>query len=382
MSLIGVSLSDILFIKSFGFIMNAALEVPIGFLSDRIRRKWILAASSFVYVAAQVIMLSVAGLPNRVAWLYVAECFVIVSSSLYSGTKSSILADDLKERDELHRFGVIQNSALSLMRIASSIFIWIGGVAYLIKPQLPFLLNIVILIVGGTIIMTFRETKSQPDGVLEPRLTLETQLADVKAGVRRIWVLVVVSSCGSAAFTFLGIVLQSYLQKGYGLRIESQVLYYQCYVFASMLGGFLIVPFLRSRRKMERVVLLYGVIALGFYMLARQPAWYTVLGVLLVMRAGYGAQNLFFLNEIHYFAKRTNRAMMHSLVSVGNCTLRALLLFTIGQFLKAGNIADIRVALFAVSLVTAIAIAPMLLLLRSFYIPQSSCTQKPENALV
>lgn len=358
---LGIDFKNIIFIKSFGYILNALLEVPIGFISDRVERKWILALSSLTYLVAQIIYITIT--KDTYQWLYLSEVLIMLSTSLYSGTKSSIIADHLKGERRMKDFGIVQNTALTLMKISDILFVFIGGLAFMYSYKMPYFLNMSILFLGAFLIIMFREKHDFQEKVT---FNVRKWLKPLMNDFGDIWVLIVPYGFTAATLTFLTISIQPYFQQTYNTDIKTMGFIYQLYILAGVIGGFFIVDKLRKRKNLKNISFVFFITGICFLLLSMNLALWQTLAVLILMRSIYGLQDIFFQNEIHYFADRSNRATLLSLVSVVRSLFRGLFFLAVYRLLAIDK-ADVKTVMFIIGIIYFIGISPLPFMFAKFY---------------
>lgn len=330
---LGIDTSAIFSLWGMSYLLNAVLEFPIGLISDRIPRRYILALSSFLFLLAQTFYIFVT--PSKIVLLYVSAAIEMISTSLYSGTKSAILADHLRSENRFQDFALIQSTALLLMRMMTLVLVAVGGILYAHHSRAPFYGNIIILFLGTFAILNFREKALLKTEIFTPIIS------PLNLDLKKIWGFVFYSAFLSSFFFFTGNLLQPYLEKVHHLQIKEQIFVYQLYLLAGVIGGFILVPWLRRRKVNYNIMFLFIFAGLIFLFFSFQISTLFAIGLFFFLRLIDGIQNIFFLNEIHFHTHRGTRATILSIKSIIESLIRALFHFAVGSsFISIGNNED------------------------------------------
>lgn len=131
----GLNLFQIFLLQSVFAIVFVLLEVPSGYVSDRLgRKKTLVVASVFGSLGAGVYAFG-----DSFWWFAAAEALIGVAASFSSGTDSALLFESLEELKRKSEFKRWEGSSESFNRVSEAVAAVLGGVLGAISLQWPFL---------------------------------------------------------------------------------------------------------------------------------------------------------------------------------------------------------------------------------------------------
>ena len=140
----GLSMTEIFLLQAIFAGTTGLLEFPSGLLADRIGyRRSLVLASVFTLIGWMVYLFS----PDF--WtIALAEVFVGIGLSLISGTDSAMLYESLVDMEDEERFATWHGRSRFFGQAAEGSAALFAGVLYSISPRAPFVLEVLIWVVG------------------------------------------------------------------------------------------------------------------------------------------------------------------------------------------------------------------------------------------
>ena len=141
---LGFTMTQIFVIKAIFAGTMVVLELPSGFVADRIGyRKTLIIAACIAVVGWSVYLLA-----ERFAFILTAEIILGISISLMSGTTSAMMYESLLRGEQEHRFTVWQGRVRFFGQLAEGSTALVAGLLYTISPRVPFALQVVVFLIG------------------------------------------------------------------------------------------------------------------------------------------------------------------------------------------------------------------------------------------
>lgn len=148
-----VGLEGLLLLEAIYYISVVIMEVPSGYLSDRLGRRPVLAISALGFsLAAILFMLGDSFLPFAIAQLLTA-----VGYSFNSGSDISLHYDSLRDLGEDERFGALEAVAERNRFISAGLAALLGGIAGIFDLRLAYLLTALANIANIGVVLSMRE---------------------------------------------------------------------------------------------------------------------------------------------------------------------------------------------------------------------------------
>ncbi len=150
-----VGLEGLLLLEALYYISVVIMEVPSGYLSDRLGRKPVLAISALGFsLAAILFMLGDSFIPFAIAQFLTA-----VGYSFNSGSDISLHYDSLHELGEEERFGPLEAIAERNRFMAGGLAAVLGGLVGVLDLRLAYLLTALANVANIFVILALREPK-------------------------------------------------------------------------------------------------------------------------------------------------------------------------------------------------------------------------------
>ncbi len=156
---VGLSLQEIFILESINAFAILFLEVPTGFLSDKIgRKKSLLLSIISIEIAFAIYIL----LPSFWAFA-IAEIFYALAISLYSGTFSALVYETLKEHNKEAEFKKVWGNIIFYTLLGTSLASLLSGFLATISLRLPFIVNFFTYMVAFGTLLFLHEPSVQKD---------------------------------------------------------------------------------------------------------------------------------------------------------------------------------------------------------------------------
>jgi MFS family permease len=179
-----LTLSDVLLLEAIYYISVVLLEIPTGYLSDRIGPRRVLIASSVAQMAACAAFASTGLFPILVC----GQILLALGMSLGSGSDTSYHYAVLKGSDRVQEYGEREARSARALLLSQAISALLGGAAAVLDLRLAYLLTLASSGVAAWIAFQFAEIG--PNGVEREDLThqIRSCLQDA-ANPRLAWLL-------------------------------------------------------------------------------------------------------------------------------------------------------------------------------------------------
>jgi len=112
-------------------------EVPTGVIADLLGKKGSLITSFFLQALGGFMM----AFAPHFSWLVISVAIMGIGASFYSGTLEALTYDSLKQEGKEDKYPKIISNIRTISLITPAICGIIGGFLYIIRPNLPFLVN-------------------------------------------------------------------------------------------------------------------------------------------------------------------------------------------------------------------------------------------------
>lgn len=124
-------------------------EIPTGAVADLFGKKATLIVSFILHI----IGMSMVAFALNFYWLFIGIIIAGVGVSFYSGTIDALIYDSLKQLGQQDRYDKVISRYTSISLIGPAICSVIGGFLYVMKPNYPFIAQVMCFIVA--LILTF-----------------------------------------------------------------------------------------------------------------------------------------------------------------------------------------------------------------------------------
>lgn len=155
-----VTLEQALLLESIYYASVVVLEVPFGWLSDRIGRRPTLVASMACWSAACTVFAATGSMPSFIA----AQGLMAAGMALNSGTDGALLYDSLAAQDRGGDFTDVEARAQARARVASAVAALAGGGVALVDLRAAYVLSAITAAVAMVIALRFTEPPSSGHG--------------------------------------------------------------------------------------------------------------------------------------------------------------------------------------------------------------------------
>lgn len=133
----GLSLVELGVLMAFSSFVQIILEVPTGYFSDKVSRKY-----SFLFGSLSVILsVLIWSFAQNKLGVYLGSVFQVLGYALYSGTGQALLHDSLEYLGKDKDYVNVDSKAQSVSLFLNSIIIALVTATYAIDVRLPFLIG-------------------------------------------------------------------------------------------------------------------------------------------------------------------------------------------------------------------------------------------------
>ncbi|MBX2819298.1 MAG: MFS transporter [Rhodothermaceae bacterium] len=179
---LGFSMTQIFAIKAVFAATLGILELPSGFIADRIGyRKTLLIATGIMVGGWSIYLVA-----DTFSIILCAEIVLGMGLSLMSGTDSAMLYESLLREDKAHRFAVWQGRVRFFGQLAEGSTALVAGLLYAISPRLPFVLQVALYVGGLFIVLSLVEPTTHRVVVTEPLKRMKNILFGILNGSSRL----------------------------------------------------------------------------------------------------------------------------------------------------------------------------------------------------
>jgi MFS family permease len=150
-----------------GNLSGFLLEIPSGYLSDKIGHKQTLIISRILMLIATIVFL----LANHVTFLFLASFFFSASSAFQSGTGSAFMHETLQGLKREHEYSKVMGKISSIGFAVPIIFIVLVPFLVSISYKVPFLIALIIDTIGLLAAISLTVPPVAPEHIEEIRAT-------------------------------------------------------------------------------------------------------------------------------------------------------------------------------------------------------------------
>ncbi|WP_306113403.1 MULTISPECIES: MFS transporter [unclassified Roseovarius] len=166
--------ADAILLYAIYDIGTTALEVPSGYLSDRIGRRFTLIASGI----AALIGAALLSFGDGFAVFALAQVFLGASTAFNSGTDSALLFESLAADDRQDEIEAQELRAWRFSFVALALSAVLGGVMSYADAELPFIAGTIVAV--GVLVLTWKFSEAQTHGAPHPQGSELMRLASLK----------------------------------------------------------------------------------------------------------------------------------------------------------------------------------------------------------
>ncbi|MCB1186732.1 MFS transporter [bacterium] len=148
-----VGLEGLLLLESLYYISVVIMEVPSGYLSDRLGRRPVLLISTAGFSLAALLFM----LGDSIAAFAIAQVLTAIGYSFNSGSDVSIHYDSLQQLGEQERFGALEAVAERNRFMAGGLASLAGGLVGVLDLRLAYLLTALANIANLFVVLRMRE---------------------------------------------------------------------------------------------------------------------------------------------------------------------------------------------------------------------------------
>ena len=148
-----LSLEEALLLEAIYYVAAVALEVPSGYLADRLGRRPTLILAMFADVGAAVVFASTGAFEPFVA----AQVLKAAGHAFNSGADSALLFDSLRELERESEIGSREARAFSAALTATAVAALIGGLSAGVDLRIAWVLTALASVGGLVIALRFQE---------------------------------------------------------------------------------------------------------------------------------------------------------------------------------------------------------------------------------
>lgn len=147
---IGISEPDIFRIQTWYYLLFCLVEIPTGFLSDKIGAKTSMTLGSVSLIMSQLVALGFLSFDGQLMHF----ALVALARSLISGASSSYLYEFLEQRGAKHDYKLLEGKARSYSLFGRVLCFAVTGPLYELNMRIPFALTLATA-VGSLIVIRF-----------------------------------------------------------------------------------------------------------------------------------------------------------------------------------------------------------------------------------
>jgi MFS family permease len=158
-----VGIENALFLEAVYYLAVVAFELPSGWVSDRIGRRFALRSSALLLLAAYIAFY----LGDSIVELGIAQVLLAAGFAFNSGTDTSFHYDSLRAAGLEHEYGAREERIARLTFAVVGVTGLIGGAVAMIELQLAYLLSAVVAAIGFVVTLMFERLERASEDVAE-----------------------------------------------------------------------------------------------------------------------------------------------------------------------------------------------------------------------
>ena len=154
-----VDLAEVFWLEAVYYVSVVLLEVPSGYLSDRVGRRPTLIAAALSLLLSYVIFM----LAHQVWSLALAQGLLAAGIALGSGTETSLHLASLEALDQAHDYGEREARISALLWVVSASAALLGGLLGLIDLRAPYALSALGAALALGVALRLHEVRDAPE---------------------------------------------------------------------------------------------------------------------------------------------------------------------------------------------------------------------------
>ncbi len=348
----GMSLQEIMLLKSYYSAAIVILEIPSGYLSDVIGRRNTLIAGAILGTAGYLVY----SLSSGFAGFMMAELVLGAGISLVSGADSATLHDSLAEHGMEHQYIKYEGNTTSIGNFAEAAAALVAGLMVAVSLRYPFYAQTVVASIAIPAAIALREPPSLTMG-LRPTISDVIKTAqNILFRDRKMSINILFSSVmGAATLTMAWFVQPLFEDLGVELRNYDKL----WAALNVILGIFSIAAYSIERRLGERATLIFltFMIPAGFILTALSGmAWSLIIIAIFYMSRGIATPVL-----KGYINRLTRNEVRATVLSVRNFIIRLLFMIIAPVIGGIADRNDLSTALLITGTLFALLLTPLLI---------------------
>ena len=205
----GLNLEQAVWLKTILSLSILILEVPSGYIADKLGRKFCLVAGSAVWIIGWLCYC----IGSSFTIFAIAEIFAGVAGSLISGANTALVYETLLQLGKESHYRTIEGRLVAVAGVSEALCGLVGAAIAQINLAYPFYLQTVCLIIYFCIALTLIEPKRSPIIVSDRLASLKTIIVDVfikRPSLR--WLILLSGTFSTASFSMVWL-SQGYLEQ-------------------------------------------------------------------------------------------------------------------------------------------------------------------------
>ena len=205
----GLNLEQAVWLKTILSLSILILEVPSGYIADKLGRKFCLVAGSAVWIIGWLCYC----IGSSFTIFAIAEILAGVAGSLISGANTALVYETLLQLGKESHYRTIEGRLVAVAGVSEALCGLVGAAIAQINLAYPFYLQTVCLIIYFCIALTLIEPKRSPIIVSDRLASLKTIIVDVfikRPSLR--WLILLSGTFSTASFSMVWL-SQGYLEQ-------------------------------------------------------------------------------------------------------------------------------------------------------------------------
>jgi len=316
----GLSMTQVLLLQSFFTVLIFFLEIPSGVVADLFGLKRTLMLSQISVTIGFIFY----GFSSSFYWFLLAEFFIALGISLYSGTDSAFVYDTLKQIKEESKFKKVMGRVNAIGTTSIGISAALGGYLATIFGQRNLFFFGASFFVIGTILLSFLK---------EPKLYVKVEDRDYFKHLREgisyslkhpeIKKYIIYFSLFGAFTYMLFYLIQPYFEIG-GLSLVLIGLGVSGYFLFKAIGYSFTDKITKYFKNKDKLLIYLLVIVGIFFVLLNFVNVWIGMGIIFIMMFLSALKELIVDNEVNTYCKASHRATILSVKNMSKSLLYAL----------------------------------------------------------
>ena len=205
----GLNLEQAVWLKTILSLSILILEVPSGYIADKLGRKFCLVAGSAVWIIGWLCYC----IGSSFTIFAIAEILAGVAGSLISGANTALVYETLLQLGKESHYRTIEGRLVAVAGVSEALCGLVGAAIAQINLAYPFYLQTACLIIYFCIALTLIEPKRSPIIVSDRLASLKTIIVDVfikRPSLR--WLILLSGTFSTASFSMVWL-SQGYLEE-------------------------------------------------------------------------------------------------------------------------------------------------------------------------